>query len=437
MKGERRKVLILGAAGRDFHNFNCLFRDNPDFQVVAFTATQIPDIENRVYPHPLAGDLYPSGIPILPESEMCKMITELKIDDVVFSYSDVSNQYVMERAAMALSSGARFILPGPEETSLKSKKPVISVCAVRTGSGKSQTSRYVATFLRARYKRVAIVRHPMPYGDLLKQRFQRFEKIEDLDVAECTIEEREEYEPHIETGGVVFAGVDYHVILKEAENACDVILWDGGNNDLPFFRPNLHIVVVDPFRAGHETLYHPGLTNLMMAHVVVINKVNTAEKDKVESVKESIKRYNPKAEIIEAASDLKGDDVSVKGKKVLVVEDGPTITHGEMPFGAGFVWARNMGADIVDPRPYAKGSIIKVYEKYPHIGLVLPAMGYSEKQIEELSETIEASEVDAVIVGTPINLGKLLSSKKPFIRVRYEFRQVSGVSLEKLVSSVL
>ena len=432
---KRRRVVIMGAAGRDFHNFNTYFRDNEKFEVVAFTATQIPDIEGRVYPPELAGKLYPDGIPIIAESELPSFIRENDIDEVYFSYSDISNQYVMERAALAMSAGASFGLLGPKDTMLTSEKPVIAVCAVRTGCGKSQTTRRVAQILEKLGKKVAIIRHPMPYGDLKKQIWQRFETLDDLDKYECTIEEREEYEPHIMRGNIVWAGVDYGEILKRAEKEADVILWDGGNNDLPFIKPDLHIVVADPLRPEDEITYYPGIVNLRMADVVVINKVDTADYEDVLIVWDNVRAFNPKATVILAASPIFVEDPDViKGKKVLVVEDGPTLTHGEMSVGAGFIAAQLFGAaEVIDPRPYAVGSILETYEKYENTGPVLPAMGYSPKQIAELEETINKAEADAVIIGTPIDLRRVVKLNKPATRVRYELQEIGKPDLEDMI----
>ncbi len=431
----RRKVIIMGAAGRDFHNFNVFFRDNEDYEVVAFTATQIPDIEGRVYPKELAGKLYPKGIPIFPEEDLPELIKKHNVDLVVFAYSDVSHEYVMHRASIALASGADYMLMGPKSTMLKSKKPVISVCAVRTGSGKSQTTRRVAKILREFGKKVAVIRHPMPYGDLRKQICQRFASFEDLDKHKCTIEEREEYEPHIRAGNVVYAGVDYQKILEEAEKEADFIVWDGGNNDFPFYKPDLHIVVADPHRPGHEVKYHPGETNLRMADVVVINKVDTAEKENVEKVKKSIKETNPDAIIVEAASPIFVEEAEkIKGKKVLAVEDGPTLTHGEMPYGAAVIVAQKYGAkELIDPRPYAVGSIKETFEKYKHIGKLLPAMGYGEKQIKELQETINKTPCDVIVAATPIDLNRVIKTDKPIIHVRYELQELTSPNLKDII----
>jgi len=433
-----RKVLIMGAAGRDFHNFNCVYRNNDQYRVVAFTANQIPGIAGRKYPAQLAGGLYPNGIPIHDEADLVRLIREYGVDDVVFAYSDVSNQYVMERAARVIASGANFVLLGARDTMLQATRPVVAVCAVRTGAGKSQTSRHIAGVLRAMGKRVAVVRHPMPYGDLARQAVQRFVTMEDLARQGCTIEEREEYEPHIERGSVVFAGVDYHAILKAAEAEADVILWDGGNNDLPFFKPDLLITVADPLRPGHELTYYPGASNFILADVIVINKVDAANRSQIEAVRDSAARLNPGAAVIEAASELSCDQVElIRGKKVLVVEDGPSVTHGEMPTGAGYALATREGAsEVLDPRPWAVGSIRETFAKYPHLGPVLPAMGYSESQLSELKATMAAVPADVIVVGTPIDLRRLVSIERPTVRVRYEFRQVAGPAIEELVARV-
>ena len=434
----RRKVLIMGAAGRDFHNFNTYFRDNENFEVVAFTATQIPDIEGRNYPPELAGKLYPEGIPILSESELVDIIKKNNIDEVYFSYSDVANQYIMERAALVMSAGASFHLLGPNETMLKSSKPVISVCAVRTGCGKSQTTRKVAEILKKMGKKIAVIRHPMPYGDLRKQIWQRFATYEDLDKYECTIEEREEYEPHIDRGNIVYAGVDYGEILKRAEQEADVILWDGGNNDISFYKPDLNIVVADPHRAGDELEYYPGVVNFKMADVIIINKVDTADYEDVLYVWDNAKNFNPSAQIILAASPIFLEDIDmIKGKRVLVVEDGPTVTHGEMSFGAGYIAAQLGGAsEIIDPRPFAVGSIIDTYKKYPTTGDVLPAMGYSAKQIAELEQTIDNSDADVVVIGTPIDLRRVIKIDKPATRVKYELQEIGKPTLEDIIGKM-
>jgi len=439
MEEKRVRVLIMGAAGRDFHNFNLFFRNNPHYEVVAFTATQIPDIEDRTYPKELAGELYPKGIPIYSEEKLESLIEREKIDLVVFSYSDVSHEYVMHRASRVLAKGANFMLLGSDSTMLKSKKIVIAVGAVRTGSGKSQTTRRVSQILRKCGKKTVVVRHPMPYGDLKKQILERIETYEDLEKYNCTIEEREEYEPHLEKGFVVYAGIDYELILKKAEKEAEVILWDGGNNDMPFFKPDLFIVVADPLRPYHEISYHPGETNIRLANVVVINKVDTAYPEDVEVVRENIREINPDAIIIEAASPIfvEGGEV-IKGKKVLVVEDGPTLTHGEMPYGAGVIAARKYGAgELVDPRDYAKGSILETFERYSHIGELLPAVGYSEKQLKELEETINRTPAEYVVVATPIDLGKVLNLNKPYVRVRYELQEIGRPNLEDIIVSFL
>ena len=436
----KRKIIIMGAAGRDFHNFNVYFRDNEDYEVVAFTATQIPDIAGRKYPAELAGRLYPNGIPIEPEEKLPQLIKDYDVDEVVFSYSDVSHQYVMEKVAIVLSSGASFRLLGPKDTQLKSKIPVVSVCAVRTGCGKSQTTRRVLDILRSRNLKVVSVRHPMPYGDLRKQIVQRFETLEDLDKHNCTIEEREEYEPHINRGSIVYAGVDYGRILEEIEkDKPDVILWDGGNNDFPFYKSDLKIVVVDPHRAGHEVSYFPGMVNLLMADVIVINKEETADPEKIDIVRKNIERWNPEAIVVDAASPLFVDDPSkIRDRRVLVVEDGPTLTHGEMKYGAGYIAARKFGArEIVDPRPYAVGSIVDTYKKYAHLDLILPAMGYGEKQMKELEETINRSPADLVVVGTPVDLGRILKINKPMVRVRYELQEIGKPNLEDILDEFL
>ncbi len=431
------KTIIMGAAGRDFHNFNVFFRGNKDYDVVAFTATQIPNIEGRKYPAVLSGELYPDGIPIYPESELVSLIDKYQVEQVVFAYSDVPHLYVMHKASEVLAAGADFRLMGTHSTQLKSTKPVVSVCAVRTGSGKSQTTRRVAAILKDMGKQVAVIRHPMPYGDLAKQAVQRFGELADLDKHDCTIEEREEYEPHIVNDVLVFAGVDYEAILREAEKEADIILWDGGNNDLPFYIPDLQIVVADPHRPGHETSYHPGEANARTADVFVINKVDTADAENVLALHESLRALAPEATILEGASPLFVDNPQeIKGKRVLVVEDGPTLTHGGMAYGAGWVAARRFGAaEIVDPRPYAVGSIKETYQKYPTTGDVLPAMGYGEKQIHELEKTINNADVDLVIIGTPIDLGRLMKIKKPTQRVRYELQIIGQPTLKDLLQS--
>ncbi len=436
----KKKVLILGAAGRDFHNFNTYFRDNPDYEVVAFTATQIPDIAGRKYPAELAGKLYPNGIPIYPEEDMAELVKKHSIDEVVLSYSDLPHQYVMERASMAISAGADFKLMGTKHTMIKSKKPVIAICAVRTGSGKSQTTRRVLDILRNHKKKVISIRHPMPYGDLVKQKVQRYATYSDLDKYECTIEEREEYEPHIDRGGVIYSGVDYEAILRQAESENpDVILWDGGNNDFSFYKPDLLIVVADPHRPGHEKTFYPGLANFMMANVIVINKEETALPENIDEIRRSAAQFNPKATIIDAASPIFVDRwEEIRGKKVLVIEDGPTLTHGNMQYGAGYVAAVKFGAaEIIDPRPFAVGSIVDTFKKYNHLSKILPAMGYGGKQIKELEETINNSDAELVIVGTPIDLGRVLKMNKPSLRVRYELEEIGKPNLEDVISDFL
>ena len=429
------KVIIMGAAGRDFHNFNVYLRDNPAYRVVAFTATQIPNIEGRVYPTALAGSLYPNGIPIYPESDLPKLVQANQINQVIFAYSDISHETVMHRASVVLAAGADFRLLGPRATMLKSVKPVVAVCAVRTGSGKSQTTRVVAAALRALGKRVVVVRHPMPYGDLTQQIVQRFATRDDLVKHQATIEEREEYEPHLAQGTIVYAGVDYEKILRQAETEADIILWDGGNNDFPFFEPTLLIVIVDPHRPGHELLYHPGEMNLRMADVIVINKVDTANAEDVNCVRANVRFANPRATVIEAASPIFVDDSdAIRGKRVLVVEDGPTVTHGGMAYGAGIIAARKFGArEIVDPRPYAVGSIKATYAQYPGAGPVLPAMGYSDKQIQELAATINAAPVDLVLIATPIDLRRIVHIQHPTARVRYELQEIGQPTLADLL----
>ncbi len=436
---QKKKVIIMGAAGRDFHNFNVYFRNSDAYEVAAFTATQIPGIEGRVYPTELAGPSYPKGIPIYPEEKLPELIKQQDIDEVVFAYSDVSHEYVMHKASAALASGADFRLMGPKTTMLKAKVPVVAVGAVRTGSGKSQTSRQVAKILKSKGLRVAAIRHPMPYGDLRKQIWQRFASYEDLDKHQCTIEEREEYEPHIDNGIIVFAGVDYAEILREAEKEADVIVWDGGNNDMPFYRPDLNIVVADPHRAGHELLYYPGETNIRMANVIIVNKVDTADPAKVKQVKENIKMLNPNATVLDAASPITVDKPElIRGKRVLAIEDGPTITHGSMPYGAAVIIAKNLGAsEIVDPRPYAVGSIKEAYKKYPHLGALLPALGYGEKQVAELKETIDRIPCDVVVLGTPIDLRRVITIKQPTVRAKYELKVLGPVSLEQILQEFL
>lgn len=418
-----RRVVIMGAAGRDFHNFNVAFRGDPDIEVVAFTATQIPYIEGRTYPAELAGERYPDGIPIVEESELRALVVEKSVSEVVFAYSDVSHLHVMHTASLAMSAGADFRLMGPRSTMLRASVPVVAVAATRTGSGKSQTTRRVARILSEKGHRLAVVRHPMPYGDLTKQRVQRFESMEDLDRHECTIEEREEYEPHLSEGRIVYAGVDYEAILDEAQQDVDILVWDGGNNDLPFFRPDLHIVVTDPLRPDHQTTYHPGETNLRMAHLIVINKVDSANDEQIAAVTDAISSLNPAAEVVLAESTIAidgGEDIA--GKRVLIIEDGPTLTHGDMKFGAGVVAAQRNGAEVVDPRPWATSTIKEIYETYD-VGPVLPAMGYSSAQISDMEETINNSDVDLVLIATPIDLRKLIDIRHPALRVSYELTE--------------
>lgn len=426
------KVVIMGAAGRDFHNFNVYFKDNPRYRVIAFTATQIPDIEGRLYPPELSGELYPEGVPIYPEERLAWLIREHSVDLVAFSYSDIPHVEVMHRASSVMAGGADFILIGATYTMLRSKKPVVSVCAVRTGCGKSQTTRKVCDIIKGMGKKVVVVRHPMPYGDLRNQICQRFSTYEDLERHQCTIEEREEYEPLVAKGIVVYAGIDYGKILAEAETEADIILWDGGNNDTPFYFPDIHIVMLDPHRAGHELLYYPGETNLVMADIAVINKVDSASPENVEKVRQNIERRSPKAKIILAESEVIPEDTEkIKGKRVLVVEDGPTLTHGEMPYGAGTIAARRHGAEeIVDPRPFVTGTIKETYEAYPHIEKLLPAMGYSKEQVHDLEKVINDVRCDLVIFATPIDLPKLLSINKPTLRVRYEYKDHGSPTLE-------
>ncbi len=433
----RIRTLIMGAAGRDFHNFNVFYRDNKDYEVIAFTATQIPNIDGRKYPAELAGSLYPAGIPIYPESDLIKLIKEQKIEQVVFAYSDVPHEVVMHKASMVLAAGADFKLMGTETTQVKSTKPVVSICAVRTGSGKSQTTRRVSLILREMGFKVAAIRHPMPYGDLVKQKVQRFATYADLDKHECTIEEREEYEPHLDNGVIVYAGVDYEAILRQAEQEVDIVLWDGGNNDFSFYKPDLNIVVADPHRAGHEHAYHPGEANCRMADVFVINKVDTADPDSVIEVRNSLYEMNPNALVIEGASPLFVDDPeAIRGKRVLVVEDGPTLTHGEMKYGAGWIAARRFGAaEIVDPRPFAVGSIHDTYVKYPNTGTILPAMGYGEDMVKDLEKTINKADVDLVISATPIDLNRIIKVNKPMQRVRYELQEIGQPTLVEILKA--
>jgi predicted GTPase len=429
----------MGAAGRDFHNFNVVYRDNPHYEVVGFTATQIPNITDRRYPPELAGSRYPKGIPIYEEERLREMILSLKVDLVVFAYSDVSHVHVMHQASRVIAAGADFMLLGFDATALKSSRPVVSICAVRTGAGKSQTTRAVCQRLQAHGKKVVAVRHPMPYGDLVKQRVQRFATFDDLDRSECTIEEREEYEPHLKNGTIVYAGVDYAAILKSAEAEADVVVWDGGNNDLPFFRPDVEIVVVDPHRPGHELLYHPGEANLRRATCVVINKIDTADKHGIEQVKANIQALNPGVTVIEGASPVTVEDPgAIRGKRVLVVEDGPTLTHGEMAYGAGVIAAQRFGAaSIVDPRPWVVGSIAQAFKKYPGIGPLLPALGYGEHQMDELRQTIERVECDLVLIATPIDLRRTIHFDKPALRVTYELQEIGKPDLDDVLKSVL
>ncbi len=431
----KTRVVIMGAAGRDFHNFNTFFRGNEDYEVVAFTAAQIPDIEGREYPAELAGELYPDGIPILPERNLPDIIPEKDIDEVVFSYSDVPHQKVMERGSMVNAAGANFKLLGPESTMLESEKPMITITAVRTGCGKSQTTRRVTDILREKGHEVAVIRHPMPYGDLVKQRSQKFEDYSDLDRHNCTIEEREEYEPHIDRGNIVFAGVDYEEILERAEKEADVIVWDGGNNDFPFYKPDYSIVLADPLRAGHERSYYPGNISIRLADLALINKIETATPAKVNEVRENVSELNPEAEIMEAASPLTVEDPEViKDKEVLVLEDGPTVTHGGMEYGAGSLAARKYRAkELIDPRPFAVGSIADTYEKYSHMENILPAMGYGAEQVEELEETIKAVEPEGIVVGTPIDLSRLIDFQVPATRVKYELQEIGRPDLEDVL----
>jgi len=435
----RRKVVIMGAAGRDFHNFNCLCRDNEELEVVAFTATQIPDIEGRTYPAELAGSLYPDGIPIRPEEELREIITEHAVDEVWFSYSDVPHTYVMEKGSHVIGWGPAFSLCSVPKTMLESSKPVIAITAVRTGVGKSQTTRFVSRILKNLNKRVVAIRHPMPYGDLARQACQRFETYEDLDRHQCTIEEREEYEPHIDNGFIVYAGVDYQMILREAEKEADVILWDGGNNDTPFYKPDLHITLLDPHRAGHELSYYPGETNFLMADLLIVNKVDTADPVKVEEVLDNCRRFNPEATVLKCRSVITVDDPElIRGKKALVVEDGPTLTHGGMTYGAGWFAAKNAGAaEIVDARPYAVGTIKATYEKYPNASAILPAMGYGDTQVKELEETINATPADVVVEGTPIDLKRIITVNKPVANVTYELEEIEPGVIEAAVKEIL
>ena len=433
----RKNVLIMGAAGRDFHNFNLYYRNNKDYNVVAFTAAQIPNIEGRLYPPELSGELYPNGIKIYDESELVELINKLKVDEVVFCYSDVPFNYVMTKGSIVNAAGASFSMLGTNGTMIKSSKPVVAVIAVRTGAGKSQTSRKVVQVLRDHGKKVVSVRHPMPYGNLVKQKVQRFGSLEDLKKHNCTIEEIEEYEPHIAMGGVIYSGVDYEAILREAEKEADVIIWDGGNNDIPFYKADLVFTVVDPHRPGHELSYYPGNTSLRIANVAIINKVGSAKPENVRTVKQNISNVNPKAEIIEANSPISVDQSElIKGKRVLVVEDGPTLTHGEMEYGAGMIAAWDFGAkEIIDPRPFTVNSISQTFKKYPKIGKLLPAMGYGDEQIKDLEDTINKTDCDSVIIGTPIDLGRILKINKPSTRVRYELQEIGSLTIEKVLAN--
>ncbi len=432
---KKKNILILGAAGRDFHNFLVHFKDNPDYRIVAFTATQIPDIDDKTFPASMAGKQYPKGIPIRPEDELESLILENDIDECILAYSDLPYDLVMKKASVVNSTGADFRLMGTHNTMVGSRKPLISICATRTGCGKSQTSRTVLSILASLGKRAVVIRHPMPYGDLKKMEVQRFETLEDLDRHQCTIEEREEYEPHIESGNVVFAGVDYTKILREAEREADVVIWDGGNNDFSFYHSDLYITILDPLRAGHELTYYPGETSLRLADVVIINKIDSASKEELTRVRENIESIKPGATVIEAESPVTVEDPgAIRGKRVLIVEDGPTLTHGGMSFGAGFVGAEKAGVgEIVDPRPFAVGSIRNVFEKFGHLRQVLPAMGYSEQQIQELEETINSSDAEVVVSGTPIDITRIIRPNKRVVRVRYELRPVSGPSLEDIL----
>lgn len=432
------RVVILGAGGRDFHNFNVYFRDRSEYVVVAFTAAQIPDIANRTYPPVLAGPLYPNGIPIVEEGALDDLIRKERVDQVIFAYSDVSHEQVMHLASIALAAGAGFRLLGPSETMLQARVPVIAVCAVRTGSGKSQTARRVATLAHETGRRVAVMRHPMAYGDLARQATQRFATLDDLDRAGVTVEEREEYEPHIARGSIVYAGVDYAAVLAAAEREADLIIWDGGNNDFPFIRPDLHVVVADPLRPGHELRYHPGETNVRMAHVVVINKVDTARPEDVETVRRNTASVNPRAAIVDAASPVTVDRPdALAGRRAIVVEDGPTVTHGGMAYGAGFIAARRHGATVIDPRPFAVGSIAQTLRAYPHLVHVLPAMGYSAGQLRELEETLAQADAEVIVIGTPVDLRRMLRLNKPAVRVTYDLEDRSSPGLGDVVRAWL
>ncbi|ODS30658.1 MAG: hypothetical protein SCARUB_04228 [Candidatus Scalindua rubra] len=429
----------MGAAGRDFHNFNIFFKDNEDYEVVAFTATQIPNIADRKYPSELAGKLYPNGIPTYDEKELAELIKSNKVDEVVFSYSDVSHEYVMHKASDIQAAGASFVIMGAEQTMLKSKVPVIAVCAVRTGCGKSAATRRICQILKEIGKKFVVVRHPMPYGDLVKQRVQRFETYEDLALHDCTIEEMEEYEPHIEQGTVVYAGVDYEAVLRKAESEADAIIWDGGNNDLPFFKPDIHITLVDPHRPGHEVTFYPGESNLILANIIIITKEETAKVENINKVRSNIKKTNPKASVIDASLRITVEDTeSIKDCRVLAVEDGPTVTHGGMTYGAAVMAAREYGASIlVDPRPFAVGSIKETFKKHPGIDNLLPAMGYGQKQILELEETINQTECDTVIIGTPIDLSRRIKINKPIVRAKYELQEISKPGLRDIITGLV
>jgi predicted GTPase len=435
----RKKIIIMGAAGRDFHNFNTVFRDNELYDVVAFTATQIPNIDGRKYPAELAGRLYPNGIPIYPESDLNKLINDFQVDEVVFAYSDVAHNYVMDKASQVMAAGADFKVLGTRPTMIKSKVPVIAVVAVRTGSGKSQTSRKVCKILREKGKRVVAIRHPMPYGDLMKQVVERFATLDDLVKYECTVEEMEEYEPHIVNGGVIYSGVDYEKIVREAEKEADVIVWDGGNNDMSFYKPDLTITVADPHRPGHEISYYPGAANIRLADVIVINKIDSATRENIDIVRKNIREVNSDAIVIEGASPITVDDESViRGKRVLVVEDGPTLTHGEMKYGAGIIAASKFGASsVIDPRPWVVNSIADTFKKYPYIGTLLPAMGYGGKQIKDLEDTINRVDCDAVIIGTPIDLRRIIKINKPSVRVTYELDEIAKPDLNDILTEFL
>lgn len=436
---QRKRTIIMGAAGRDFHNFNVYFRDNENYEVIAFTATQIPNIADRKYPSALSGKLYPDGIPIYDENELTTLIKNQNIDEVFFSYSDVSHEYVMHKASQVQAAGANFVLLGAEQTMLKSKVPIIAVCAVRTGCGKSAATRKVCQILKEMGKKVVAVRHPMPYGDLAKQSVQRFETYDDLIKHNCTIEEMEEYEPHIVQGTIVYAGVDYEAILRKAEGEADIVVWDGGNNDLPFFKPNIHITLVDPHRPGHELTFYPGESNLIMSNIVVISKEEFVNVENINKVKDNIKKANPDAALIDAKLHITVENPEIiEGSRVLAVEDGPTVTHGGMAYGAAVIAAQKHGcASLVDPRPFAVGSIKETFEKYPDTGHLLPAMGYDEKQVRELEETINRTECDAVIIGTPIDLGKRIKINKPIVKAEYEFQELSKPGLKETITALL